>query len=92
LEIALAHTIENKKPLLSRVRRMQGQLGSLEKALEADGDCSAILQQIAAVRGAVNGLMTEVLEGHLRAHLMPSADGDSEDLENLVRVIRSYLK
>ncbi|MDO9452883.1 MAG: metal/formaldehyde-sensitive transcriptional repressor [Stagnimonas sp.] len=88
----MAHTIENKKPLLNRVRRMQGQLGSLEKSLEEGGECGAVLQQIAAIRGAVNGLMNEVLEGHLRTHLVPANGGGPEELEDLVRVIRSYMK
>lgn len=88
----MGHTVENKKPLLNRVRRMQGQLSSLERALEEDTECGSVLQQIAAIRGAVNGLMNEVLEGHLRTHLVPAEGGGPEELEDLVRVIRSYLK
>jgi DNA-binding FrmR family transcriptional regulator len=88
----MAHTVDNKKPLLSRVRRLQGQLGSLEKALDADADCSAILQQIAAVRGAVNGLMAEVLEGHMRQHLIPADGGDPGELDDVIKVLRSYMK
>ncbi len=88
----MAHTVNEKKPLLSRVRRIQGQLHSVEKALDGDADCVAILQQIAAVRGAVNGLMAEVLEGHLREHLQPAKHANDEDLDVAVRVMRSYLK
>lgn len=88
----MAHTTANKKTLLNRVRRMQGQLSSLEKSLDAGSECSAVLQQIAAIRGAVNGLMNEVLEGHLRTHLVPVDGGNSEDLEELIGIIRSYLK
>jgi DNA-binding FrmR family transcriptional regulator len=88
----MGHTLENKKPLLNRVRRLQGQLGSLEKALDTGTECGAILQQIAAVRGAVNGLMVEVLEGHLRGHLAPLQSGDDGDLEDVIAVLRSYLK
>ena len=64
----MAHTINNKAKLLTRIRRIRGQTEGLEKAVSAEGDCTAILQQIAAIRGAVNGLMAEVLEGHLREH------------------------
>lgn len=91
----MAHTIKDKKKLLARVRRIKGQTVALENALEQETECSAVLQQIAAIRGAVNGLMTEVLEGHLREHL----GGDErtlqqrqEDLEQVVGVLRSYLK
>lgn len=91
----MPHTIKEKKQLLTRVRRIKGQADALETALEQGGDCSAILQQIAAIRGAVNGLMAEVLEGHIREHLgvdeIP-AEERSRDLENVVAVLRSYLK
>ena len=91
----MPHTIKEKKQLLTRVRRIKGQADALETALEQGGDCSAILQQIAAIRGAVNGLMAEVLEGHIREHLgvddLP-AEQRSRDLENVVAVLRSYLK
>ena len=91
----MPHTIKEKKQLLTRVRRIKGQAEALETALEQGGDCSAILQQIAAIRGAVNGLMAEVLEGHIREHLgvdeIP-AEQRSRDLDNVVAVLRSYLK
>lgn len=91
----MSHTIKGKKGLLTRVRRIKGQAEALEKALERETDCSAVLQQIAAIRGAVNGLMAEVLEGHLREHL--GADDippqqRSEDLDQVVAVLRSYMK
>lgn len=63
------HTVHHKKHLLTRVRRIAGQTQALEKALESGSDCNDILQQIAAIRGAVSGLMTEVIEGHIREHL-----------------------
>ncbi len=91
----MAHTIKSKKQLLTRVRRIKGQAEALEKALERETDCSAVLQQIAAIRGAVNGLMSEVLEGHLREHLGAndiSPQQRSEDLEQVVAALRSYLK
>jgi len=91
----MAHTIKGKKELLTRLRRIKGQAEALEKALDAETDCVAVLQQIAAIRGAVNGLMVEVLEGHLRDHLgsttlSPTQRG--EDVERVVTVLRSYLK
>jgi len=93
---AMGHTITNQKQLLTRVRRIRGQAEALERALSDEGgDCLALLQQIAAVRGAVNGLMAEVLEGHIREHL----GGDDippeqrrEDVAGVVAALRSYLK
>ena len=91
----MAHTIKGKAKLLTRVRRIRGQADALEKALDAEADCAAILQQIAAIRGAVNGLMSEVLEHHLRDHLGAEATDAAQrgrDLEEVVSVLRSYLK
>ena len=91
----MPHTIKGKKALLARVRRIAGQVAGLERALEAESEGSDVLQQIASIRGAVNGLMGEVLEHHLRDHL--AADNldpqqRSQDLEQVVTVLRSYLK
>lgn len=91
----MAHTQKNRKSLLTRVRRIKGQVASLESALESDEECLKVLQQVAAVRGAINGLMSELMEGHIRKHLMneqASADERANDLEEIVGVIRSYLK
>ena len=92
----MAHTVTDKKPLLARVRRIRGQAEALERALLAEQDCNAVLQQIAAIRGAVDGLMAQVLEGHIREHLGPAAPADGvqreADVEAVVRALRSYLR
>lgn len=91
----MAHTVKYQKPLLTRVRRIQGQAAALEKALDQGSECSAVLQQIAAIRGAVNGLMAEVLEGHLREHLGRddmSTKQRGADLEEVVTALRSYMR
>lgn len=91
----MAHTIRNQKQLLTRVRRIKGQAEALEKALGQQAECAAVLQQIAAIRGAVNGLMAEVLEGHIREHLgrMDASERErADDVEQVVRVLRSYMK
>jgi FrmR/RcnR family transcriptional regulator, repressor of frmRAB operon len=86
----MSHTNRQKRPLLARVRRIQGQLRALERALEDDRECGEVLHLIAAARGATNGLMAEVLEEHLRAHVLNA--GDDSVLDDLVGVVRSYLK
>ncbi|MFB0827518.1 metal/formaldehyde-sensitive transcriptional repressor [Chromobacterium violaceum] len=90
----MSHTVRDKAKLLARVRRLQGQAAALEKQLENDGDCSAILQQIAAIRGAVNGLMLAVMEGHLTDHVVkePKLAQRQHDLDAVLQVLRSYLK
>ena len=90
----MAHTIHAKKQLLTRVRRIKGQTEALEKALNEEKECSAVLQQIAAVRGAVNGLMNEVIEGYIREHLGVDVPEEqrSQDMEKLIKVLHSYIK
>lgn len=91
----MAHTIHGKQPLLARVRRIKGQAEAIERALNEGKECGAILQQIAAIRGAVNGLMSEVMEGHIRDHLGVhdvSERQRREDTELVVAALRSYLK
>lgn len=90
----MAHLNDNPKKLLSRVRRIKGQTEAVEKALVSGADCHAVLQQIAAIRGAVNGLMLELLDEHIREHLGGdiSADQRQREIELVVSALRSYMK
>ena len=92
----MTHTLHDKKKLVNRVRRLRGQLDGIERALEEERECSGILQQIAACRGAMNGLMLVVLEGHVREHVLDPDQTASEEqaraTKALVDVLRSYLK
>lgn len=90
----MAHTVKDKAKLLARVRRIQGQTAALEKQLQEESDCVATLQQIAAIRGAVNGLMAAVIEGHMVDHVVQESDQAQrrQDVEVVLQVIKSYLK
>ncbi|MBN8922047.1 MAG: regulator [Rhodanobacter sp. 68-29] len=93
----MPYSTQEKKRALVRVRRIGGQLDALAQALEQEADCGAVLQQIAAIRGAVNGLMGEVLESHLRASFVPAAAktrgaADAAALEQTIALLRTYLK
>ncbi len=90
----MPHSPEEKKRVLTRVRRIKGQTEALERALEAGSECAAVLQQIAAIRGAVNGLMSEVLESHIREELGQAvADrGREASIDEIAALVRSYLK
>jgi DNA-binding FrmR family transcriptional regulator len=92
----MAHLIKDKKKLIARVRRIQGQLGSVEKALDDVIDCGKILQTLAACRGALDGLMSEVFEGHIRMHIIdperhPTTE-QSKAAQELIDVAKAYLK
>ena len=78
----MAHTVRDKQKLLRRVGRIIGQVAAVERALENEDDCADIMQLIAAARGAMNSLMAEVVEGHVRYHMV---DCDREaDAQNYV--------
>jgi DNA-binding FrmR family transcriptional regulator len=90
----MAHTIRENKALLARVRRIKGQVAALESALERKLDCSEVLQQTAAIRGAVSGLMLELLDGHLREHVagQETRAKSSKELEPVLRLLRTYVR
>ncbi len=93
----MAHTIEEKKRLLNRVRRIMGQVGAIEKSLDQEtADCSEILHNISACRGAMDALMAEVIEGHIRFHILPKNGKTSDEqlraADDLVSALRAYLK
>jgi DNA-binding FrmR family transcriptional regulator len=92
----MAHTIREKSKLLARVRRIGGQVEAVERALEAELGCADVLQLIASVRGAVNSLMAEVMEDHIRFHVVdPARERDAakaKGAEELIDVVRAYLK
>lgn len=92
----MSHTIRGKSKLLARVRRIRGQVEALERALDAEKGCAVILHQIAAARGAINGLMAEVLEAHVRTHITdPAITSDAartQGADELIEVLRTYIK
>ncbi|EMW90701.1 formaldehyde-responsive transcriptional repressor FrmR [Escherichia coli] len=88
-------TPEEKKKVLTRVRRIRGQIDALERSLEGDAECRAILQQIAAVRGAANGLMAEGLESHIRETFDRNdcySREVSQSVDDTIELVRAYLK
>ena len=92
----MAHTVDEKKKLLNRVRRIMGQVAVIEKALDQEAECSDILHNISACRGAMDALMAEVIEGHIRYHVL-GEDGSTTDeqaraADDLVSALRAYLK
>ncbi|CAM4075389.1 metal/formaldehyde-sensitive transcriptional repressor [Bordetella tumulicola] len=90
----MAHTSRQKDKLIARVRRIKGQLEGIERALEADAACVEVLRQIASVRGAVGGLTAQMMEDHLREHVLV-AETDKERHqggEDMIEVIRAYMK
>ena len=91
----MSHTIRHKTKLAQRVARIRGQLDAVARAVDGEAECGEVLRLIASARGAMNGLMAEVLEGHIRDHAFRGARAKSDEAnaaDDLVDVVRSYLK
>lgn len=89
----MSHLYENKK-FLNRIKRIQGQVTGLEKSLRTpESSCLAVLQQVAAIKGAVHGLMQQLLEQHLREHVLKAEHNfDEAELQQFVVLLNRYSK
>jgi DNA-binding FrmR family transcriptional regulator len=92
----MSHTIRDRKKLMARVRRLRGQIDGIERALSSDAECEQVMHLIAGARGAMAGLMAEVIQDHVRSHLVDSEKYPgalkAEAAEQLLDVVRTYLK
>ena len=90
----MSHTRKNKLKMIARTRRIRGQIEAIERALEGDGENEDIIQLVASCRGALNGLMAELIEGHLKFHVLPPAGraqpSQLEAAEVLIAVVKRY--
>ena len=93
--LAATHILRDKRGLVNQTRRLRGQVDAIERALDGEASCSDLLQRITAARGAINGLMAEVLEEHVREYLIEPrpTDGVSREdaAEELIEIIHTYL-
>ena len=91
----MSHTAKNKSRMLTRVRRIKGQVEAIERALDGEDECEEIMQLVASCRGALNGLMAELIEGHLRYHVLDNGrktlPSQLEAAEELMAVVKRYL-
>ncbi|AKM09100.1 metal/formaldehyde-sensitive transcriptional repressor [Croceicoccus naphthovorans] len=91
----MAHMQTDRTRLLARVHRITGQMAAIERAIDDDAACADVLHQVAGARGAINGLMNELIEEHLREHVArPDLDAEARQagMDELVAVIRRYAK
>jgi FrmR/RcnR family transcriptional regulator, repressor of frmRAB operon len=92
----MTHTVRDKQKLLARVRRLRGQIEAIERALEGEASCEQVMHLLAGARGAMAGLMAEVVEDHVRTHLVDAVQHpgalNTEAAEQLLDVVRTYLR
>jgi len=88
----MSHLAREKLDLLNRTKKVVGQLESVQRALEQDAPCADVLQRLAAARGAINSLMGELLEDHIRNHMPRNSKSAEEASEDVIEIVRTYLK
>jgi FrmR/RcnR family transcriptional regulator, repressor of frmRAB operon len=90
----MSHIKTEKAKLLNRIRRLRGQIAAVERAIENGESCADVLHLIVAARGAMNGLMTEVIEDHIRLHVVdPAKDAERKrGADELIEAVQSYLR
>ncbi|HEV3418756.1 MAG TPA: metal/formaldehyde-sensitive transcriptional repressor [Candidatus Acidoferrum sp.] len=88
----MSHILREKLELVSRTKKIIGQLESVLRGLEEDSHCADVLQRLAAARGAINSLMGELMEDHIRNHMPRKTKSSTEAAEDLVEIVRTYLK
>jgi DNA-binding FrmR family transcriptional regulator len=88
----MSHLSREKLDLLNRTKKVVGQLESVERALSEDAPCGGVLQRLAAARGAINSLMAELMEDHIRNHMPRHNKSSQEASKDLIEIVRAYLK
>lgn len=90
----MSHVFKGKSKLIARIRRIRGQVEAIERGLEAECDCLEVMQLVASVRGAMNGLMAELIEGHVDHHVVDATDAGArrQGAKELVDILRTYVK
>lgn len=92
IRLPMPHSAEDKQRAITRLRRIRGQAEALERAVQAGSDCAPVLQQLAALRGAVHGLMADLLDSHLRETLAAQPAPSQQAIDETLALLRSYLK
>lgn len=88
-------TTNQRKKLLNRVRRIRGQIDSIERALRDGQEDATTLQTLSACRGAIAGLMSEILEERVRVYLLDPAREPANQArlsQEILELFRTYLK
>ena len=88
----MPHSPDDKKRAITRLRRIRGQAEALERSIAEGADCGPVLQQLAAMRGAVHGLMAHLLDSHVREMLAEKPAPSQQAIDETLALLRSYLK
>ena len=82
-----------KKKLINRLNRIEGQIRGIRKMLENDGYCTDILIQSAAVNAAVNAFNRELISRHMHTCVVRDIrEGKEEVIDELVETLQRLMK
>ena len=88
-----ARTEEEKKKLINRLKRIEGQIRGIIGMMENDAYCNDILIQSAAVNAAVNAFNKELLASHIRTCVARDIrEGKDETIDELVATLQKLMK
>lgn len=88
----MSHTSREKLDLVNRTKKIVGQLESVLRGLNEDEQCAEVLQRLAAARGAINSLMAQLMEDHIRNHMPRKSRSSEEAADDVIQIVRTYLK
>ncbi|HVZ21480.1 MAG TPA: metal/formaldehyde-sensitive transcriptional repressor, partial [Vicinamibacterales bacterium] len=91
----MPHRAKNKDKLMNRVRRIRGQLDAVAAGIESEAECAKVLQTLVACRGALNSLVIEFFDDHVRYHIAdpkqrPTA-AQTEATQEVIDLLRACL-
>ena len=86
-------TVEERRALINRLSRIEGQVRGLKDMLQRDAYCPDILVQVSAVNAALNSFSKELLSSHIRTCVADGIrNGDDEVIDELVCVLQKLMK
>jgi DNA-binding FrmR family transcriptional regulator len=88
----MSHLSRQKLDLVNRTKKVIGQLESVLRALNEDAGCADVLQRLAAARGGINSLMAELMEDHILNHMPRNNKSSADAAEDLIEIVRTYLR
>jgi FrmR/RcnR family transcriptional regulator, repressor of frmRAB operon len=88
----MSHLSREKLDLVNRTKKIIGQLESVLRGLNDDEQCAEVLQRLAAARGAINSLMAELMEDHIRNHMPRKNKSSEEAVDDLIEIVHTYLR
>ncbi len=87
------HSQQTKNNLTTRLNRIEGQIRGIKGLIEKDTYCDDVLNQIAAIQAALNGVGKLLLENHMRSCVVERIEsGDHAVIDELLVTVKKLMK